>query len=245
MQIVFQEPAQSFNPQLLIGEQIAEPLIVARRMSRRERRSRVAELLDTVGLSSWFAEALPSEVSGGELQRCSIARAIATTPKLLVLDEPTSALPPNTQAEILAVLAELQVRLGMSYVFISHDLLSVRELCHRVAVMYLGEIVEVGSCEEIFEDPQHPYTRALLASILRPEITHATNSSVENRLIGDIPSAIELPNGCFLSSRCPHAQTRCFRERQELRESASDHLVRCWRALNDDLPAYEERQMAS
>ncbi len=236
IQIVFQEPLDSFNPQLTIGYQIAEPLLVHKYCKRAEARRRVRELLGLVGLSEDFANAYPSGVSGGELQRCSIARAIATNPKLIVLDEPTSALPPGTEDEVITVLKDLQEKLGLSYVFISHDLLLVRSLCHRVAVMYLGQVVELGDWHEIFANSRHPYTHALMDSVLHPDPKQRRQiDGSDEALEGEIPSPIDLPVACYLAGRCSHVLDRCRRELQGLEEVEPGHWVRCWRSAEGEL----------
>ena len=237
IQIVFQEPLDSFNPQLNIGYQIAEPLLVHKYCNKAEAKRRVGELLGLVGLPEDFENAYPSGVSGGELQRCSIARAIATNPKLIVLDEPTSALPPGTEDEVIAVLRDLQEKLGLSYVFISHDLLLVRSLCRRIAVMYLGQIVELGERDTIFGNPRHPYTRALMASVLFPDPKQRRQAGQgDEQLVGEIPSPIDLPEACYLAGRCPHVRDRCREELQELTEVEPGHWVRCWRSAEGELP---------
>ena len=168
LQIVFQEPFDSLNPQMTVGRQIVEPLRIHEKLGRRERRDRALELVRMVGLPPSVVDAIPKMLSPGALQRASIARAIATEPKLIVLDEPTSALPPEAELEIIALLKDLQRRLGLTYVFISHDLSLVRTMCDRVAVMYLSQIVESGTSAELFSNARHPYSRALLASVLVP-----------------------------------------------------------------------------
>ena len=242
MQMVYQEPFDSLNPMLSIGSQVGEPLLIHAKLSKRERRKRVEEILTLVGLPIGIADAVPEGLSPGTLQRCSIARAIATEPKLIVLDEPTSALTPEAEADIIRLLNELQERLGLAYIFISHDLSLVGEFCDRVAVMYLSQMVEVGTQEEVFARPRHPYSRALLASVLvaDPDSRRELADRAE-RLVGEIPSPIDLPRGCYLSSRCPYVRERCEEESQELvplREHNGEHeqrLVRCWRVTSSDL----------
>lgn len=237
MQIVFQEPFESFNPQMSVGRQITEPLRIHLGLSKQERDKRALELLDHVRLPRAVAHALPATLSPGVLQRASIARAIATSPDLIVLDEPTSVLPPEAEEEVIALLRELQRELGLAYVFISHDLSLVEELCDRVAVMYLGQVVECGNAAEIFTTPLHPYSQALLAAVLRPDPRQARNRG--KRLEGEIPSPIDLPSGCYLASRCPAAVEACTRNRQELRavEGHDDRLVRCERLHDGTLKA--------
>lgn len=241
MQIVFQEPFDSLNPQMTIGRQITEPLRIHQGMRRRHhRRNAATELLHLVGLPPSVVDAIPAMLSPGALQRCSIARAVATQPKLIVLDEPTSALPPEAEVEIIALLRDLQSRLGLTYVFISHDLSLVKSICDRVAVMYLSQVVELGESEDTFENPRHPYSRALLAAVLRPNPNERRDLSAHaERLEGEIPSPIDLPKGCYLATRCPYVRDRCRNETQELRQIGQSHWTRCWRVSEGELTAEE------
>ncbi len=236
MQIVFQEPAESLNPQLSIGLQVGEPLRIHTSLSRKERKRRVGELLELVGLPAGLARARPGGLSAGVMQRCAIARAIATDPKLLVLDEPTSALAPEAEADVMRLLREIQADRNIAYVFISHDLGLVRAFCDRVVVMYLSQIVESGGQTEVFNEPRHPYTRALLAAALArdPRQRHA-RATRKDRLAGEIPSPIDLPRGCYLRSRCAYAQPRCGEEPQELGVMDDGRSVRCWRVAEGTL----------
>ena len=237
MQIVFQEPFDALNPQITIWKQIVEPLRIHSDLSKAQRRARSLELLALVGLPPSVADAIPAMLSPGALQRASIARAISTSPKLVVLDEPTSALPPEAEAEIMALLKRLQRELGLTYIFISHDLALVRSICDRVAIMYLSQVVELGTREEIFNHPRHPYSRALLASVLLPDPKQRRDQSNRaERLEGEIPSPINLPQGCYLATRCPYVKDRCRQEPQLLREAGQpDHFARCWRMTEGDL----------
>lgn len=236
MQIVFQEPLDSLNPRLSIGRQLAEPLRLHASMSRAQRRRRVEELLDMVGLSATVAHAYPDSLSAGVAQRCSIARALATEPDLVVLDEPTSALAPEAEADLVALLRRLQQELGVSYLFISHDLSLVGEVCDRIAVMYLSQIVEMGTVAEVFGDPRHPYTRALLAASLQPDpVARHRASSRWERMGGEIPSPVDLPKGCYLAGRCLYVKDRCVEEPVQLGKLPTGREVRCWRVLEDDL----------
>ncbi len=192
IQMVFQDPYDSLDPRTRIGETVEEPMMLAKQLSSEEQEQRVVELLDMVGLGS-YRDKYPHQLSGGEQQRVCIARALATKPDLIVLDEPTSALDVSVRAEILDLLSDLQQQLGLSYIFISHDLTAVRRVCHRVAIMYLGKIVETGETEEIFEHPLHPYSKALLSSVLFPDPTQERSRFL---LKGEIPSPINLPPGC-------------------------------------------------
>jgi len=199
-QMIFQDPHSALNPRLPILRSVAEPLVLHTNLRGSELRKKVADLLETVGLPSQFLFRYPHELSGGQKQRVCIARAIALNPKLLILDEPTSALDVSVQAQILEFLKELQTKFSLSFLFISHDLSVIRHLCNRVAVMYLGEIVEEGLTEDIFHSPKHPYTQALLDAVPFPQ---AEQPDREPPLSGDIPSPVDLPIGCNFSTRCP------------------------------------------
>ena len=205
VQLVFQEPFDSLNPRMPVRSIVAEPLQV-RKVEKQERRRRVGELLDLVHLPASVLDLYPHEISGGLQQRVGIARAIATNPSLLVLDEPTSALDPRARRQIIDLLVELQAELGMSYLFITHDLNTLRHISHRIAVMYLGLIVEEGPTAAIFEEQRHPYTRALLSSVLYPD---PETRRARFELRGEIPSPIDLPLGCYLASRCPLVTNEC------------------------------------
>ena len=199
-QMIFQDPHSALNPRLPILRSVAEPLVLHTKLRGSELRTKVAELLETVGLPSQFLYRYPHELSGGQKQRVCIARAIALNPDLLILDEPTSALDVSVQAQILEFLKELQIKFSLSFLFISHDLSVIRHLCNRVAVMYLGEIVEEGLTTDIFRSPKHPYTQALLNAVPFPQ---AKQPHREAPLTGDIPSPVDLPIGCNFSTRCP------------------------------------------
>jgi oligopeptide/dipeptide ABC transporter ATP-binding protein len=205
IQLVFQEPFDSLNPRMSIRSIVAEPLQV-RKVEKGERSRRVGELLELVHLPESVLDLYPHEISGGLQQRVGIARAIATNPSLLVLDEPTSALDPRARRQIIDLLIELQRELGMSYLFITHDLNTLRHISHRIAVMYLGLIVEEGPTAAIFEEQRHPYTKALLSSVLYPD---PETRRARFELRGEIPSPIDLPLGCYLASRCPLAIDEC------------------------------------
>lgn len=235
MHIVFQEPAMSMNPQLSVGYQISEPLRIHDGVNRVDRRRRARDLLAMVGLAPGFLDAHPAALSGGELQRCSIARALAASPKLIVLDEPTSALPATTRREIIDLLRGLQAELGLTYVFISHDLSLVRLFCDEVAVMYLGSIVEQAATEQLFLDPRHPYTDALLAAQLPPDPgLRPSDGRRPGRLSGEIPSPIDLPRGCHLAGRCPHATDWC-RTQEQVLNGPPGHLTACGRVSAGEL----------
>jgi peptide/nickel transport system ATP-binding protein len=231
IQLVFQEPYDSLSPRMRIGRILDEPLMLARRGGPSARLARVRELLDMVGLGPSFADLYPHQLSGGEQQRVGIARAIATDPDLVVLDEPTSALDVSVRAEILDLLVDLQERLGFAYLFISHDLTAVRRVCQRVAVMYLGRIVETARTGEIFERPLHPYSRALLSSVLYPD---PSKEQARFLLAGEIPSPIDLPSGCPLHARCPWARPECDRSVPALEELLPGRQVACFRAREEN-----------
>jgi oligopeptide/dipeptide ABC transporter ATP-binding protein len=231
LQLVFQEPYDSLNPRMPIGRILDEPLMLAGRGSPAARLPRVQDLLDMVGLGRSFIDLYPHQLSGGEQQRVGIARAIATDPDLVVLDEPTSALDVSVRAEILDLLVDLQARLGFAYLFISHDLTAVRRVCQRVAVMYLGRIVETGRTDEIFEQPLHPYTRALLSSVLYPD---PAREQARFLLTGEIPSPIDLPPGCPLYARCPWSRPECDLSVPPLETLLPDRHVACFRAREEN-----------
>ncbi|RJL18493.1 ABC transporter ATP-binding protein [Paracoccus siganidrum] len=214
MQIIFQDPFGSLNPRMTVRETLAEPLLLHGLATPRSVRAEVDRLIELCELSRWHAERYPHEFSGGQRQRVGIARALATRPALIVCDEPVSALDVSVQAQIVNLLQDLQRELGIAYVFISHDLGVVRHIATRVAVMYLGRIVEEAATEALFARPRHPYTRTLIASAPRPDPT-AARHRVPVR--GGTPSAMALPSGCAFHPRCPLAIDRCRTERPELR----------------------------
>jgi len=224
MQIVFQDPFASLNPRMTVGETIGEGLRVHRVARGAELERRVAELLDTVGLARDQASRYPHEFSGGQRQRIGIARALVLEPQLVVADEPVSSLDVSIQAQILNLLLELQRRFGLAYLFISHDLRVVRHLSRRVAVMYLGRVVERAPADPLYARPQHPYTQALLSAVPVPEPGAGRRRQV---LSGDVPSPISPPSGCPFHPRCPKAIERCKVERPELREVRPSHFSAC------------------
>jgi oligopeptide transport system ATP-binding protein len=228
MQIIFQDPFSSLNPRRTVGQTLAEPLRLHGLHSGRHG-ERVAELLGTVGLAAEHAQRYPHEFSGGQRQRIGIARALAVEPRLIVCDEPVSALDVSIQAQVVNLLQDLQQRLGLAYIFIAHDLAVVKHIATRVAVMYMGEIVEHADKRELFGAPRHPYTQALLSAIPVPE------PALRRRRIllpGDVPSPIDPPPGCRFRSRCAHARPRCEAETPRL-PAASPHGVAChfWRDI--------------
>ena len=226
IQIVFQEPADALDPRMRIAASLEEPLL-AIGIRAEERQSRVVAALDLVGLSRRVLRLYPAELSAGQQQRVGIARAMITRPKLLVLDEPTSALDPTARAEIIELLVRLQKQLGTAYLFISHDLSTVRFISHRIAVMYLGMIVEQGDAAAVFAQPRHPYSVGLLSSVLLPNPHLRRGSAVS--LSDEIPSPINLPTGCFLASRCPFAIDACRARMPPAEELGAGHLVHCIR----------------
>ena len=232
MQIVFQEPYESLNPKMRIGDIVSEPLEIHEpNLSRSDRRDRVEATLEEVGLETHHAELLPRSLSGGQQQRVGIARALVTRPALVVLDEPTSSLDLSVQAQILEILSDLQQSHDLSYLYISHDLSTVKYIAHRIAVLYLGEIREQGPLETVVEDPQDPYTQALLSASLDPDPTvRPTNV---RKLAGEIPDPTDLPEGCFLHGRCPVRVDACRESAMVLREIDVGHSVRCLRAPVD------------
>jgi len=223
LQMVFQDPTASLNPRLSVRRAVEEPLKLHTDLAATERRARTDAVLEEVGLGADLAERYPHELSGGQRQRVNIARALATNPRLVVLDEPTSALDVSLRARVILLLEELRSRHGLSYLFISHDLATVRYLTSRVAVMYLGVIVEEAWTAELFAHPAHPYTRALLAAVPVPDPDAKRDPFV---LSGEIPSPIDIPAGCRLRARCPLARPVCA-EPVPVREIAPGHRVAC------------------
>jgi len=229
-QIVFQDPYASLNPRMTVGELIGEPLALHDIVPASRRRDRVAELLSLVGLDPRYGQRYPHEFSGGQRQRIAIARALAVEPKLVVCDEPVSALDVSIRSQVLNLLADLRKRLALTYVFISHDLSVVKHIADRVAVMYLGRIVETAAADELFASPRHPYTRALFSAIPIPR----PHSRRQRQLLeGDVPSALSPPTGCHLHPRCAYAIDRCRIERPALVADQSGHATAChrWREL--------------
>ena len=226
LQMIFQDPYSSLNPRMTVGEIIAEPLKVHGIAKGSESSDKVRELLDMVGLNPDFVTRYPHEFSGGQRQRIAIARALAVNPEFIICDEPISALDVSIQAQIVNLLEELQSRLGLTYLFIAHDLSMVRHISHRVAVMYLGKMVELTERDRLYENPQHPYTKALLSAVPIPD------PEVEERrsriiMEGDVPSPLSPPKGCNFNTRCPIAEDRCFEEDPEFRQISEGHWCAC------------------
>jgi len=227
MQIVFQDPFASLNPRMTVGDILEEPLVVHDIGDKASRKARVEELLGLVGLAPYHASRYPHEFSGGQRQRIGIARALAVEPSLVVCDEPVSALDVSIQAQVINLLKDLQTRLGLSYLFIAHDLAVVKHAADRVAVMYLGKIVEIASKDALFAYPRHPYTRTLLSAIPRPDPHRKGARQIPG---GDVPSPMNPPDGCRFSTRCAFATDLCRREDPPLRELASGHQAACHHA---------------
>lgn len=224
IQAVFQNPFSSLNPKMQVGTIIAEPLTVDRALTREERKARVARVLELVGLDPAAAQKYPHEFSGGQRQRVAIARALACNPRLIILDEPVSAQDVSIRAQLLNLLKDLQKELGISFLFIGHDLATVRYMCHRIVVMYLGRIVECAPGEELSTASLHPYTRALYAASLpdRPN-----GRRVKNLLVGEVPSPLNPPSGCRFHTRCPHPQEQCSLVVPALKQVSDGHSVAC------------------
>ena len=224
MQMVFQDPFASLNPRHTVEKILEEPLIVHGMKDKKERKKRVSELLKVVGLSSYHAKRYPHQFSGGQRQRIGIARALAVNPKLIIADEPVSALDVSIQAQVLNLLQDLQKEFDLTYLFIAHDLGVVRHISDRVGVMYLGHIVELTDSEELYEDPLHPYTQALLSAVPIPDVGYKGERVI---LQGDVPSPSNPPSGCPFHTRCPKAMAVCQSVKPALQEHKPGHYVSC------------------
>ena len=227
IQVIFQDPFSSLNPRMKIGEILAEPMAVHKIITDKEGRdNRVRELLSLCGLNPKFADRYPHEMSGGQRQRVGIARALALNPEFIICDEAVSALDVSIQAQVINLLEDLRDEFGLTYLFISHDLSVIRHLCQRVAVMYLGHIVELAECDELYDNPIHPYTRALLAAVPIPD--PAVEAKRAHEVVkGEVPSPINPPSGCVFHPRCPIAVDGCSKAIPEFREIKPGHWVAC------------------
>ena len=233
-QIIFQDPYASLNPRMTVSQILTEPLVLHDLVPASRRRARVEELLRLVGLEPRFARRYPHEFSGGQRQRIAIARALAVEPRLIICDEPVSALDVSIRSQILNLLRDLQLRLGLAYIFVSHDLAVVKHIADRVAVMNLGTIVEMADAQALFATPRHPYSRALLSAIPVPK-PHAKRGRIV--LEGEMPSALNPPSGCRFHTRCPHVIARCKSEAPQLIADAKGHATACHRVA--ELPPAE------
>jgi oligopeptide/dipeptide ABC transporter ATP-binding protein len=231
MQMVFQNPYASLNPRMKVIDMLTEPLTVHMKLSKAAARTRAGELLELVGLQASAGDKFPSMFSGGQRQRLSIARALSVNPSFIVADEPVSALDVSIQAQILLVLEEIRRQLGLTILFITHDLSVVRHVADRVAVMYLGRVVELADVEELFRDPKHPYTRGLLEAV--PSLVPGDSFRESSLMTGEIPSALALPSGCHFNPRCGLARSGCRTEDPKI-DQTGGHASACWADLDPD-----------
>ena len=226
MQMIFQDPQDSLNPRMTVGSIISEPMLEHQRLHKKKRQERVEQLLNSVGLDPNVTNRYPHEFSGGQRQRIGIARALSLSPDFIICDEPIAALDVSIQAQVINLLEDLQEEFGLTYLFISHDLSMIRHIANRVAVMYLGRIVELASSQELYSRPVHPYTKALLSAVPLhdPVLEKKRKRTI---LTGDVPSPADPPSGCHFSTRCPIAEDNCFKIAPEWREISSGHNVAC------------------
>ena len=228
MQMIFQDPYASLNPRIRVGDIVAEPLEIQGSLSKREVKDRVVELLELVGLETSYRKRYVHEFSGGQRQRIGIARALVLKPDLIVCDEPISALDVSIQAQIVNLLEELQDKFGLTYLFIAHDLSMVRQVSDRIAVMYLGKIMELASKKSIYTNPQHPYTKALISAVPVPD---PEIEAKRERIVikGDVPHPSNPPKGCVFNTRCPVAESQCYEELPEYKQVTPGHWVACYK----------------
>lgn len=224
-QMIFQDPYSSLNPRMTVGEIIMEPFIIHNIYNKQEREKRAYELLELVGLRPFHAERYPHEFSGGQRQRVGIARALAVNPKLIVCDEPVSALDVSIQAQVLNLMKDLQDKLGLTYIFIAHDLSVVKHICDRIGVMYLGRMVEIAPRDILYKNSYHPYTQALMAAVPIPDPRIRRKKSI---LHGDIPNPLNPPTGCSFHTRCSHCMDICKKDRPKTRRIEEDHYAACF-----------------
>ena len=225
VQMIFQDPFSSLNPRMTVAGIIEGPMKIHTDLNKAQRAERVRDLLDRVGLQPQYAERYPHEFSGGQRQRIGIARALATRPQLIIADEPVSALDVSVQAQVINLMQELKVEFGLTYVFVAHDLSVVYHISDRIAVMYLGNVVEIGSADQVYKSPKHPYSRALLSAVPQPDPRSDTSGRVV--LQGDIPTPLAKPTGCGFRTRCPIARPACAEAVPPLIDAGDDHQVAC------------------
>ncbi|MCK9224049.1 MAG: ATP-binding cassette domain-containing protein [Candidatus Muirbacterium halophilum] len=225
LQMIFQDPYASLNPRMKVSKIVEEPLIVHKYGNKNERRDKVIELFENVGIEKTLIDRYPHEFSGGQRQRVGIARALALNPSIIIADEPVSALDVSVQAQVLNLMKEIQDRLGLTFLFIAHDLSVVQYISHNIAVMYLGKIVEISKAHDLYKNPLHPYTKALMSSVPIPDPKARERYRI--RLKGDIPGPFNIPTGCAFRTRCPYAFKRCEEETPQIRNMSSEHFVAC------------------
>lgn len=226
MQIIFQDPYSALNPSMNVGEIINEPLLLDKEMSSKDRENKIVSLLEKVGMKKDDMERFPYEFSGGQRQRIGIARALSTNPEFILCDEPISALDVSIQAQVVNLLEDFQQEIGVPYLFVAHDLSMVRHISHRIGVMYLGNLVEMGDCDDVYDHPLHPYTQALLSAIPIADPQKA-RSSTRQTIGGNIPSPMDVPSGCRFHTRCPYAKPICSEVAPESKECEKGHFTSC------------------